>query len=122
MRLSTAQYAALTPRSKYGNVKTGNYASKREAKRAAELKLLEQSGEIRNLREQVSFLLIPACYVNGRCVERSCKYVADFVFEEKVSDTEWKQVVEDSKGFRDNVYKIKRKLFRQIHGFGIRES
>jgi hypothetical protein len=122
MRLSTSQYAALTPRSKYGNVKTGNYASKREAARAAELKLLAQSGEIRNLREQVPFILIPAQFVNGRCVERSCKFVADFTYEERISDTEWKPVVEDSKGFRNPVYKLKKKLFRQIHGFGIRES
>ena len=62
---------------KYGNVQTDGYASKREAKRAAELKLLAKAGKIRRLREQVPFLLIPE-----QEHERKCVYIADFVYEE----------------------------------------
>lgn len=37
---------------KYRNVKTSGYDSKREHRRALELRLLMQSGEITELREQ----------------------------------------------------------------------
>ncbi len=60
--------------SKYGNRRTNGYASKREASRAQELRLLEKAGKIHNLREQVPFELIPK--QDG---ERARKYVADFV-------------------------------------------
>lgn len=38
---------------KYGAVRTGGYSSKLEARRAAELRLLQAAGEIADLREQV---------------------------------------------------------------------
>ncbi|WP_416330384.1 DUF1064 domain-containing protein, partial [[Clostridium] innocuum] len=50
-------------KSKYGAVKTEvdgiMFDSKREASRYQELRLLEQAGEITNLRLQVPFELIP---------------------------------------------------------------
>ncbi len=98
---------------KYGAKRTNGYASKREAARAAELKLLERSGEITDLREQVPFELIPK-----QIGERSCKYVADFVYRDHDGIT----VVEDSKGYRDPVYRIKRKLLLAVHGLRIRET
>jgi hypothetical protein len=97
---------------KYRNRKTGAYASQREAKRAAELKLLERSGEITDLREQVPFELIPK-----QIGERSCKYVADFVYRENGVT-----VVEDSKGFRDPIFRLKKKLMLFIHAIRIRET
>ncbi len=99
-------------RNKYGNRKTGAYASQREAKRAAELKLLERSGEITDLREQVEYVLIPK-----QTGERACKYIADFVFKEGGIT-----VVEDCKGYRDPVYRIKRKLMLSVHAIRIRET
>lgn len=69
------------------------------------MKLLERSGKITGLKTQVSYLLIPAQYENGKCIERSCRYVADFVY--------WQDgnlVVEDAKGLKTDVYRIKRKL------------
>ena len=93
--------------SKYNNAKYNGYDSKKEAKRAAELKLLEKAGVISNLQEQVVYELIPAQYriVNGKkkCIERAMKYIADFQYVEN-GDT----VVEDAKGFRTDVYRIKR--------------
>jgi len=96
---------------KYRNQKSGSYASKREAKRANELKLLARAGEITDLEEQVPFELIPK-----QLGERSCKYVADFRYKENGVT-----VVEDAKGYRDPVYRIKRKLMMFVHGIRVRE-
>jgi hypothetical protein len=111
--------------SKYRNKPTDGYASIKESKRAFQLKLMQEAGQIRNLREQVSFLLIPK--QEG---ERACSYVADFVYEEwsfshGVSrNKEWLPVVEDVKSpaSRTDAYIIKRKLMRFVHGVTIRET
>ena len=63
---------------KYRNKKTGSYASKKEAKRAQELKLMEKAGEIFELQEQVKFVLIPK--QEG---ERECSYFADYTYVEE---------------------------------------
>lgn len=47
---------------KYGAKKTGTHASQKEHNRANRLKLMQRAGLISNLREQVSFELIPAQY------------------------------------------------------------
>lgn len=109
-------------RSKYNNVKVNGHASKKEDRRANELKLLEKAGVIRDLREQVPYTLIPAQFEgegkNRRCLELACKYVADFVYVDvKTGET----VVEDTKGVRTDVYVIKRKLMLKVHGIKIKE-
>ena len=114
-------------RNKYGNKRTGTHASKKEHNRANELKLWERAGLISNLREQVSFELIPAQYADagkdlkGRpvsvCVEHSVKYIADFVYE-----MDGQTIVEDTKGVRTNEYVIKRKLMLFRHGIRIKET
>ena len=45
-------------KSKFGNTRSGGYDSKREHRRAQELKLLQRAGEISDLQEQVRFELI----------------------------------------------------------------
>ena len=67
----------------------------------------------------------------GKCAERACNYVADFVYEERIeiatasakprNDTEWRRVVEDTKGVRTVDYVIKRKLMLWVHKIRIRE-
>jgi hypothetical protein len=96
---------------KYGNVHMNGYDSKREAKRAAELQMLERMGIIRNLREQVRYLLIPK-----QTGERSLSYVADFVYE-----CDGLTVVEDAKGVHTRAYIIKRKLMLFVHGIKVIE-
>ena len=91
--------------SKFGNVKTGVYDSKREAQRAAKLQAMQAAGKIRNLREKVTYLLIPK--QDG---ERQCTYTADFVYEEN-----GETVVEDVKGFPNDRWPIKRKLMLFLH-------
>jgi len=105
----------IASRPKYRNRATGGYASAKEARRAQELKLLERAGKIRHLREQVPFVLIPKQMRDGKVIERACKYVADFVYEEPGL------VVEDVKGMRTKEYVIKRKLLLFTHGIRIRE-
>lgn len=95
------------------------YDSRKESNRAAELYLLQRAGEIRNLREQVEFELIPVQHGLYRS-ERPVKYIADFVYEENTGTT-WQQVVEDVKGYRTKDYIIKRKLMLQKYGISIKE-
>lgn len=93
------------------------FDSKREAKRYQELSMLLVAGEISDLKLQESFELIPAQRRNGKVAERACKYVADFVYQDK----EGTKHVEDSKGVRTPEYIIKRKLMLYIHGIQIEE-
>lgn len=87
------------------------YDSKKEMRRAQELKLLERIGDISNLREQVAFELIPK-----QKGERKCEYRADFVYVENGAE-----VVEDVKGHRTEIYRLKRKLMKHMLGITIRE-
>ena len=125
-------------RSKYNSkrvtTESGTYASKHEYKRFCELKLLQEAGEISDLRQQVRFSLIPAQYAApdgiyrrgakrgqpkpGKLLERPCDYVADFTYTTK--DGEF--VVEDAKGYRLRDYKIKRKLMLYMRGIRVKET
>lgn len=112
---------------KYHALPTGQHASRKEGRRARELRIMEKAGIIRNLREQVRYELIPNQY--GTCgsdfkgrevkvlIEKKCSYVADFVYEDHEGNT----VVEDTKGFRTKDYIIKRKLMLARYGIRIRE-
>lgn len=104
--------------SKYGNHRTVidgiRFDSKREAERWCELRLLERAGEIKELQRQVSFELIPA-QKNGKV--KPVKYVADFTYETRYG----KYVVEDAKGVRTEVYKIKKKLMLERYGIEVVE-
>ena len=108
-------------RSKYGNRKIELdgflFDSKKEAHRWIELRYMERAGLIRDLQRQVSFELIPAQRIGGRVVERACKYVADFVYKTK----EGEKIVEDSKGVKTDVYKIKKKLMLEKYGIQVKE-
>lgn len=92
------------------------FASKREAQRYSELKMLEKVGEISNLELQKRFELIPSQRIDGKVVERPCYYVCDFAYCEG-----GKQVIEDAKGMKTEVYKIKKKLMLYKYGIVIKE-
>lgn len=103
---------------KYHAQKSGGYDSRKEHRRANELRLMQRAGLISNLREQVSYELIPAHHGSGgKVIERACYYIADFVY----TDKDGKTVVEDTKGMRTDVYRIKRKLMLHVHGIRISE-
>lgn len=106
-----------TKRSKYGAKKSGGYDSRKEHRRANELKLMQRAGLISNLREQVKYVLIPAQRdTEGNLLEKECSYYADFVYERGGVT-----VVEDTKGVRTKEYIIKRKLMLHVHGISIVE-
>lgn len=102
--------------SKYKAVKVktaeGTFDSKREYHRWNELKLLRKAGIIQNLERQVPFILIPKSKYG-----REIKYIADFVYKEN-----GKPVVEDSKGVRTDVYKLKKRLMAEKYGIRIVET
>lgn len=85
------------------------FDSKREARRWGELQLLEKVGEIQHLRRQVRYDLT----VKG---VRVGQYVADFVYTKHN-----RTVVEDAKGVRTQVYRLKRKLMQAIYDVDIVE-
>ncbi|GAA0665454.1 DUF1064 domain-containing protein [[Clostridium] innocuum] len=117
-KYTSAQTPTEKPKkSKYGAVKTEvdgiMFDSKREASRYQELRLLEQAGEIANLRLQVPYILFPK-NEHGRAL----KYIADFVY----NDDTGALVVEDAKGHSTDVYKIKRRLMAELKGIEIKET
>ena len=94
------------------------FDSRKEYNRWCNLRLLEKAGEISDLKRQVKYTLIPWQYQNGKVVERGLYYIADFVY----CDADGNTVVEDSKGVKTAVYKIKRKLMLWVHGIKIKET
>lgn len=109
-------------RSKYHAKKTTvdgiTFDSKREAYRYLALKGMEEDGLIEDLRRQVRYELVPAFDVDGRHY-RPVYYVADFVYVDKETG---KEVVEDVKGLRTDVYKLKSKLFARRYGMSVKET
>ena len=108
---------------KYHSIETEfkgkRFASRKEARRYAELCLMERTGEIKGLQTQVPFVLIPAQRDDsGRVVERAVTYRADFVY----NDRDGRLIVEDTKGYQTEVYKIKRKLMLKVHGIRVMET
>lgn len=93
------------------------FDSVKEYRRWCELSLLERAGQIHNLERQTSFELIPAQRINGKVVERACKYIADFTYH--LPDGTY--VVEDTKGVKTKDYIIKRKLMLRVFGIRIQE-
>lgn len=91
------------------------FDSKKEANYYTYLKLLEKAGKIKNLELQKKFILQDKFNLNGKTY-RAITYVADFVYEEKGQTH-----VVDTKGYRTEVYKIKKKLFAKKYGIEIEE-
>ena len=139
-RIATGGPAALAMTEKKENKlhaeKTDGYASKHEAKRAWELKMLQRAGKISDLREQVKFVLIPAVWKEiprlgkrGKpikpkrvCVQRELAYWADFTYTDNATG---EKVVEDAKGYKGGAtYRIfvnKKKQMLEKYGIEVRE-
>lgn len=103
--------------SKYHNDRKNGFDRRKEARRYAELLLLERAGKISGISTQVKFELIPKQYYKGKFAERPVYYYADFVYTE-----DGEVVVEDVKGFKTKDYILKRKLMLQRYGIRIRET
>jgi len=85
------------------------FASRAEANRYSELLLLFRGGVIRNLELQPEFPVM----VNGKKV---FTYRADFAYFEGQQ-----RVIEDVKGFRTPVYKLKKKIIEAQYNVTIKE-
>ena len=110
-------------RSKYGNKKiTFNgmtFDSQKEFNRYGELMLLQRAGRIKDLQRQVPYVIIPPQKDGrGRVIFRETKYIADFVYFDR-DRNRW--VVEDVKGVKTEVYRIKKKLMYLQHGLLVEE-
>lgn len=100
---------------KYGAMPTivdnVRFASKAEAARYRELKVLARAGKIRDLELQPRYQLV----VNGVSIGR---YTGDFRYRDHTGAV----VVEDCKGFRTRDYVLRKKLMKALHGVEITET
>jgi len=107
--------------SKYKNIKKVvdgiTFHSKKEAERYIVLKLLERTGKISNLILQPKFEIIPKRIRNDGKTTRAAYYIADFQY---IKDGEI--IVEDVKGFKTEIYKLKKKLFEYVCNIDILET
>jgi glutamine synthetase type III len=127
-------------RSKYGAVRTEvdgiTFASKAEARRYAELRLLEKAGEITKLQLQPKFDIYVDNFTVAERLKASarraslprvkvCTYVADFAYDIKTlsasENDRYERVVEDVKGMKTPVYRLKKKLVEAQYGIRIQE-
>ena len=97
--------------SKYKNTKVFingvKIDSKKEAKRLTELELLQKAGKIKDLQKQVKYELQPKYKLNKKTI-REISYIADFVYYD-IDKKDY--VIEDVKGYRTDLYKLKKKMF-----------
>lgn len=117
-------------KNKYGNKKVVidgiKFDSQKEGNRYIELKQKERLGLISDLRLQVKYELQPSYKINGKTI-KAINYVADFVYKVSLSDNEHptmlitQTIVEDTKGYRTEVYKLKKKMFEYKYGIEIEE-
>lgn len=88
------------------------FASKAEATAYQNRLLLQQAGDISDLELQPKYPLV----VNG---QKIADYIADFRYK---LNTTGAVIVEDVKGVRTPVYKLKKKLVKALYGIDILES
>jgi hypothetical protein len=93
------------------------FASTKEGMRYLELKMMQKAGSIRHLKLQPEFVICESVILDGKkCKAR--KYKADFYY---ITDDN-REVVEDCKGFKTQIYRLKRQLVKALHGIEILET
>lgn len=81
------------------------FASKAEMNRYAELRMAEKAGLIGGLDTQVPIMLQESFTHKIHGTQQAIKYICDFAYKQ---DGKW--IYEDFKGFKTEIYKIKKKL------------
>jgi hypothetical protein len=122
-RRSTDPAAPAAP-SKHLNVKTTvdgiTYDSSKEAKRAAQLEMMQDAGIITELARQVRFELAPGVRLAGeRRKKPALRYYADFTYMRDGC-----QVIEDTKSDHTRkleAYRIKKHLMKSVLNLDITE-
>lgn len=116
------------------------FDSSKEAERYLDLKEQAEKGQIRALKLQVPYELIPNQYIpidevykkgpkkgqkKLKLQERSVSYIADFVYEKKNEDGTYEEIVEDVKGYKKgaaySIFKIKKKMMLDRYGIIVSE-
>jgi uncharacterized protein DUF1064 len=98
------------------------FASKKEASRYCELKLLLKAGEIALLAVHPEFDLLASTMAGAECIGT---YTADFRYTEKDRDGTHRLVVEDVKGgraTRTEAYRLRKRILKANYGIEIRET
>lgn len=92
-------------KNKYNAEKVNWFDSKKECSRSEELHIMQKAWIISDLKMQVPFILQDWFIYKWKKVQ-AIKYIADFVYNK------WEDIiVEDVKGYKTNVYNIKKKMF-----------
>lgn len=115
LRLTAEQYQAMRgkklPRVHNAKRKIINgieFDSTREARRYQDLALMQIAGHIVNLRRQVPFeIRVNKVYI--------CSWLADFTY----TTADGTKCVEDSKGFKTEIFKLKCRLVEAQYGIKI---
>lgn len=112
--------SAKKKKSKYRNIPTEVHGIKFDSKKEADhylfLKSELDAGRISNLVLQPSFEIAAAVYIGGK-KHQVRKYIADFSYTNAAGD----YVVEDVKGFKTDIYKLKKHLVMERHGIEVIE-
>jgi Protein of unknown function (DUF1064) len=122
---------SLHDRAQSENISGTWFGSLKEARRYIELKGRERAGTIRDLRLQPRYVLCGLVVDHADCRDVNAgtianrrapvgDYVGDFEYDERHGIV-WTRVVEDTKGVRTAVYKLKKRLFETQYGIAIRE-
>jgi IS5 family transposase len=94
------------------------FDSQAEARRWAQLKLLERGGEITSLTRQQKLELAPSVRIPGENRARpAVRYIADFAYLDCRTHT-W--VWEDVKGVQTAVFRLKQHLAKSVHNIDVR--
>lgn len=93
------------------------FDSKKEEAYYIKLEILEQRGKIKKLELQKVYELQPSFKINGKTYQK-ITYKADFSY---ISVEDNKLHVIDVKGFKTDVYKLKKKMFAYKYGIEIEE-
>lgn len=106
---------------KYHNKKVNydghTFDSIKEMNYYLKLKLLESAGKIKNLELQKEFELQPSYRLNNK-TNRKIVYRADFTYKTTEDD---KLHVIDVKGYRTDVYRLKKKMFEYKYKIEVEE-
>ena len=88
------------------------FASKKEGSRYNVLKIMQKTNQIECLICHPEFTIM----VNNFKI---CKYVADFGYTDRETG---EHIIEDVKGVRTAIYRLKKKLMKACHGIEILET
>lgn len=112
--------------SKYGNVPTAGFHSRKEKLRHDELMLMQKAGAIKNLKCQVDYVLttadphgniVPVRYPGSN---RKAKIRIDFEYIEVQPSGREVRVFEDVKGYDIPLGRLKRAIFTAATGYPIK--